>query len=157
MSITAVVIVIFALAVGLAIGWWLGNRAVAGMRAERDARTEDFRKAITDLAGAEERARAADQLRTELGAIRDDRDAARTEIATLRADARAFEARLAEMKAVREAMTAAVFNDVASKLLTRGAEPVPRSRRSAVQAIRRDGGAGAQGAAPAGQRASATL
>lgn len=117
MSTIAVIIVILALVIGLAIGWWLGNRAVAAMRAERDARTDDFRKAITDLAGAEERARGADQLRVELAAIRDDRDAARTEIATLRADARAFEARIAEMKAVREAMTAE-FSNVSNKLLT---------------------------------------
>ena len=117
MSTIAVIIVIIALVIGLAIGWWLGNRAVAAMRAERDARTDDFRKAITDLAGAEERARGADQLRVELAAIRDDRDAARTEIATLRADARAFEARIAEMKAVREAMTAE-FSNVSNKLLT---------------------------------------
>ncbi|TPG21573.1 DNA recombination protein RmuC [Sphingomonas koreensis] len=117
MSTTAVIFVVLALALGLAIGWFLGSRAVAAMRAERDARTDDFRKAITDLAGAEERARALDQLRAELITIRDDRDAARTELATLRADARAFEARIAEMKAVREAMTAE-FSNVSSKLLT---------------------------------------
>src|SRR3546814_6074583 len=68
-------------AIGLALGWFAGNRGAAGMRAERDARAEDFRKAIIDLAGAEERARAVDGLRAELVALRNERDGARTELA----------------------------------------------------------------------------
>jgi len=116
LSSTAVLFVIVALAVGLVIGWLLGGRAAAAARAERDQRTEDFRKAITDLAGAEERAKAADALRSELAAIRDERDAARTDLATLRADARAFEARLAELKDAKDVM-AAQFAEVANKLL----------------------------------------
>jgi len=107
---------IVALAIGLAIGWFFGSRAVAAARAERDQRNEDFRKAITDLAAAEERAKAADGLRAELATIRDERDAARTDLATLRADARAFEARLAELKEAKDVM-AAQFAEVANKLL----------------------------------------
>ncbi|MGN6271430.1 MAG: DNA recombination protein RmuC [Sphingomonas sp.] len=110
MSSIAVVFVIVALAIGLAIGWFLGGRETASARAERDARTEDFRKAITDLAGAEERAKAVDGLRNELAAIRDERDAARVEGATLRADLRA----LSEGKA----LMAVEFADVANKLLS---------------------------------------
>lgn len=116
MSSTAVIFVIVALAIGLVIGWFLGGRPVAAARAERDQRTEDFRKAITDLAGAEERARAAEALRTELVTIRDERDAARTDLATLRADARTFEARLTELKEAKDVM-AAQFAEVANKLL----------------------------------------
>lgn len=116
MSSIAVVFVIVALAIGLAIGWFLGGRETAAARAERDARTEDFRKAITDLAGAEERAKAAEALRGELVTVRDERDAARTDLATLRADARAFEARLTELKEAKDVM-AAQFAEVANKLL----------------------------------------
>ena len=116
MSSIAVIFVIVALAVGLLLGWLLGSRAAAAARAERDQRTDDFRKAITDLAGAEERARAADALRSELATIRDDRDMARTELASLRADARAFEARLAELKEAKDVM-AAQFAEVANRLL----------------------------------------
>ncbi|MGN6376306.1 MAG: DNA recombination protein RmuC [Sphingomonas sp.] len=116
MSATAAILIVIALVVGLLLGWFLGGRGTAAARAERDQRTEDFRKAITDLASAEERARAAEALRAELATIRDERDAARTDIATLRADARAFEARLSELKEAKDVM-AAQFAEVANRLL----------------------------------------
>src|SRR3546814_17905046 len=47
------ILIVAMLAIGLALGWFAGNRGAAAMRAERDARAEDFRKAIIDLAGAE--------------------------------------------------------------------------------------------------------
>ena len=46
-----------AMLVGLAIGWVLGNRPVAAACSDATAREADFRRAITDLAGAEQRAR----------------------------------------------------------------------------------------------------
>src|SRR3546814_17389610 len=104
------------LAIGLALGWFAGNRGAAAMRAERDARAEDFRKAIIDLAGAEERARAVDGLRAELVALRNARDGARTELSTLKADARAFEARLTALKAAK---------DVLASQFTEGAKTLP--------------------------------
>ena len=69
-------IALIALVVGAALGWLLTRRETSGVaaerdqvraerdaaRAERDAQTEQFRRAIADLAGAEERARAAEQL-----------------------------------------------------------------------------------------------
>jgi len=116
LSATAAVFVIVALALGLVIGWFLGSRATAEARAERDQRDADFRKAVSDLAVAEERAKAAEGLRNELSIIRDERDAARTDLATLRADAKAFEARLTELKEAKEIM-AAQFAEVANKLL----------------------------------------
>src|SRR3546814_12449715 len=70
----------------------------------------------SDLAGAEERARAVDGLRAELVALRNERDGARTELATLKADARAFEARLTELKEAKDVM-ASQFAEVANKLL----------------------------------------
>jgi DNA recombination protein RmuC len=109
-----------ALLAGLALGWFLGGRPAAQLRAERDAREADFKRAIVDLAGAEERARAAEQLRTTLEAIRSERDTARTDLATLRAQAeaaeRAFAERRREFLEDKEAMTAQ-FGEVANKLL----------------------------------------
>ncbi len=116
MDLVAVLFIIVALLVGLAAGWWFANRGVAALRAERDARTDEFKKAIVDLAGAEERAKAADAVRQELAAIRDDRDARRAEIARLEAEARGFDARLTELREAKDAL-AAQFGQVGQKLL----------------------------------------
>ncbi|WP_184003282.1 DNA recombination protein RmuC [Stakelama sediminis] len=104
------------MAAGLAIGWFLGNRGVAAMRAERDARTEDFKAAITDLARAQEQANEVGRLRDVEERLRDERDAARLELADLKAKAGAFEDRLTEFKDAREAM-AGQFREVATHLL----------------------------------------
>ena len=71
MSSTAVIIVVVALAIGLVIGWFLGSRAAAAARAERDQRTEEFRKAITDLATLRADARAFEARLTELKEAKD--------------------------------------------------------------------------------------
>ena len=44
---------VVALLLGLGAGWYIGNRQAAAYRAERDARLDDFRQAIADLAAAE--------------------------------------------------------------------------------------------------------
>lgn len=111
-----IVLVLAALLIGLAAGWWLAGRGVAALRAERDARLDEFKKAIVDLAGAEERAKAADALRQELAAIRDDRDASRAQIARLEAEARGFDARLTELREAKDALSAQ-FGQVGQKLL----------------------------------------
>jgi DNA recombination protein RmuC len=111
------VIITVALLGALALGWYLGGRGAAQARAEKDARTEEFKRAIVELAGAEERARSAAQLREELDLIRDERDAARTDLATLKAQAGAFESRLTELREAKDVM-AAQFGEVANKLLT---------------------------------------
>ena len=117
MSITAFILIFAALLLGLALGWVFGIRGTAEARRERDARAEEFKKAIVDLAAAEERAKAADGLREELAAIRDDRDHARTKLATLEAQAGAFETRLTELREAKDLM-AAQFAEVSGKLLT---------------------------------------
>jgi DNA recombination protein RmuC len=86
-----------ALALGLALGWQIG-RARAG-------------------ALAEERARAAEQLRAELGDVGRTRDEALRELAGLQADARNFEARMKELMEAKEALTAQ-FHEVGAKLLS---------------------------------------
>lgn len=112
-----ILIVIAALLGGLLVGWVLGGRGAAQARAERDARAEDYRRAITDLAGAEERAKAAGVLAQTLDQVRSERDVARTDLATLKAQAGAFEARLAELREAKDLM-AAQFAEVSARLLT---------------------------------------
>ncbi len=111
-----ILVIVAALLGGVALGWFLGGRGAAQVRAERDAREADFKRAIVDLAGAEERARAAAGLSATLDQVRDERDAARTDLATLKAQAGAFEARLAELKEAKDVM-AAQFAEVSNKLL----------------------------------------
>jgi DNA recombination protein RmuC len=102
--------VILALAAGAALGWFLGSRQAALYRRERDDRTEDFRKAITDLAGMQEKLDEARQACAD----------AKVECARLTAGQeereRAFEARLEEVKSAREALSAQ-FSEIGGKLL----------------------------------------
>jgi DNA recombination protein RmuC len=65
----------------------------------------------------EERARAADQMRTTLDSVTAERDAAMRDLASLQADARNFEARMKEMIEAKEALTAQ-FHEVGAKLLS---------------------------------------
>lgn len=111
------VLIVVALLVGLLLGWLLGGRPAAQLRRERDAREADFKDAIVDLAGAEERAREVPMLREQVENIRADRDEARLQLTELRAKAEAFEERLNEFKGAREAM-AGQFRELASTMLT---------------------------------------
>lgn len=124
----ALMFVIASMVVGLGIGWLLGQRSVAQMRAERetiraerDARTEEFRRAITELAGAEERARAAAGLADTLERLRIEREAALTEVARLRSQADSFEQRLVDQQRhqaeARETMLGQ-FRELAGSALT---------------------------------------
>ncbi|MFL9842045.1 DNA recombination protein RmuC [Sphingomonas sp. ST-64] len=117
MSIEIGIVLIVALAVGALLGWFLGSRAAAALRIERDRREADFKSAIADLAAAEERARELPQLRDQIDEIRDERDLARLQLTELRAKAEGFEERLAEFKAARETM-AGQFRELAGAMLT---------------------------------------
>ncbi|UZK67200.1 DNA recombination protein RmuC [Sphingomonas sp. M1-B02] len=116
-----IILAIAALLAGVALGWFLGTRGAAQMRAERDAREADFKAAIIDLAGAEERAREVATIREEAAALRDERDLARLQLTELRTKAEAFEARLIEMREAKEVM-AAQFGEVANTLLDKAQE-----------------------------------
>uniref|UniRef100_UPI0035CC693B DNA recombination protein RmuC n=1 Tax=uncultured Sphingomonas sp. TaxID=158754 RepID=UPI0035CC693B len=96
-------VALIAIVAGVALGWFLGGRGAAQARADAATREADFKRAIVDLASAEERARAADQLRSELAAIRDERDVARLENTALKTHTAAFESRLADMHATNAA------------------------------------------------------
>ncbi|AOG00601.1 rmuC family protein [Blastomonas sp. RAC04] len=117
------VLIVVALIIGLAIGWWLGGRPLADARAEREEAQgalkelqERFNAAIRDLAGASERAKLADDLSLRLEAVRTDHAALSGQLAaaaerarqadelaakldTLRADHAAAARELATMKA----------------------------------------------------------
>ncbi len=111
---------IIALAAGLGLGWLGGSRGTTTARAERDQRLDDFRRAIADLAAAEERAKLVPMLQHALDTARVEREAAATELAALKATqgAReaAFEARLTELREAKEQL-ARQFSEVGGKLL----------------------------------------
>jgi DNA recombination protein RmuC len=110
MDPASVIIIFLAVAAGLALGWFAGGRQASAYRHERDERLGDFRKAIADLAGMQEK----------LDEARRDCADARTECARLSAGQeereRAFEARLTELKEAREALSAQ-FSEIGGKLL----------------------------------------
>ena len=82
---------------GIALGWVLGKGRAGAV--------------------AEERGRAAEQLRADLAAITGERDSVVRELAALQADARNFEARMKELMEAKEALTAQ-FHEVGAKLLS---------------------------------------
>ena len=97
-SFLSLIVLIAGLLAGAGLGWFFGSRPVADWRdrfetRDREAREldEKFRRAITDLAGAEERASRADGMAEELVGVRRERETLRAEIATLKANAAHFE------------------------------------------------------------------
>lgn len=114
-----------AVLVGAGLGWFLGSRQAAAFRAERDQRLDDFRRAIADLAAAEERAKQVPELAAKLDEMRRDCATAQQECARLSAGQaereRAFEARLKELHEAREALSAQ-FSEIGGKLLTEAQE-----------------------------------
>nr|WP_208401996.1 DNA recombination protein RmuC [Sphingomonas oligoaromativorans] len=109
-----------ALVIGLGIGWFLGSRAGAGFKAERDRLDARSREAETARASAEERAKTAGLLRTTLDEVTRERDSAQRSLAAERAAAteraEAFEARLVELREAKE-MLSAQFSEVGQKML----------------------------------------
>ncbi|WP_037538415.1 DNA recombination protein RmuC [Sphingomonas sp. PR090111-T3T-6A] len=109
-----------ALIIGLGIGWFLGSRTGAGLKAERDRLDARSREAETARAAAEERAKTAGLLRTTLDEVTRERDAAQRSLAAERAAAseraEAFEARLVELREAKE-MLSAQFSEVGQKML----------------------------------------
>ncbi|MDH7970880.1 DNA recombination protein RmuC [Sphingomonas sp. AR_OL41] len=114
-------VVVAVLVGGVLIGWLLGSRGTTQLRAERDARTEEFKRAIVDLAAAEERARGAELMREEAALLRDERDIARLENIELKTLASAFESRQKELLEAKEAM-AGQFAELSAKALGQAQE-----------------------------------
>ena len=115
-----VILAIAALLIGLGLGWFLGNRQAAAYRAERDSRLEDFRRAISDLAAAEERAKQVPALVEQLEQIRRDCGEAKTECARLSSSQeereRSYEAQLLALREAKVALSAQ-FSEIGGKLL----------------------------------------
>jgi len=113
-------ILLLALAAGVALGWFLGQRPAAALRAERDKAMDDFKRAIVDLAGAEERARIVPDLQAKLEQVRNDCSEAQQNCARLSSGQeereRAFEAQIAQMKEAREALSAQ-FSEIGGRIL----------------------------------------
>lgn len=107
---------LLALVLGLVAGWLIAQRGVAAARGERDAEAAQFRRAIADLAAAEERAKAAEALRGELDATRGERDAAARQVATLEAEGRAAAQRIADLKSTADDLERR-FREVAQSTL----------------------------------------
>ena len=96
----AIALAIFALLVGAALGWLIGNRAAAA---------------------ATERASRAAELQKLLDAVIVERDDAMRARAALEADARNFDARMTEIREAKEALSAQ-FSEIGAKLLTEAQE-----------------------------------
>lgn len=120
MDPVAVLLVVLALAIGGAVGWYLGSRGAVEAREERDRREIDFKSAIADLARAEERAAEVPQLRVALADMRTERDELKIELAEVRtrreAAEEAIEARVRDLIENKELM-AGQFREVAGQLL----------------------------------------
>jgi len=105
---------------GAGLGFVLGGRQAAAMRAERDEQLQKFRDAIKDLAAAEERAKAVPELAAKLDEMRAQCSSAQQECARLSSAQvereKAFEARLKELTEARAALSAQ-FSEIGAKLL----------------------------------------
>ena len=115
-----IVLVIVALLAGLGGGWFIGSRQAAAYRRERDERLDDFRKAIADLAAAEERAKQVPTLSAQLDDARRECGDARAECALLSASQeerdRSFAAQIKALQEAREALSHQ-FSEIGGKLL----------------------------------------
>jgi DNA recombination protein RmuC len=120
MDSALILFVIVAALGGAALGWFLGGRQAAELKRERDQRLDDFRRAIADLAAAEERAKAVPDLQAKLDQVRQDCSDAKTECARLSSGQeereRAFQAQIAQLKDAREALSLQ-FSEIGTKLL----------------------------------------
>jgi DNA recombination protein RmuC len=120
MDTLVLLIILVAVAAGVGLGWYLGNRQAAALRAERDKAMDDFKRAIVDLAGAEERARIVPDLQAKLEEVRNDCSQAQQNCARLTSSQeereKAWESRLNELREAREALSQQ-FSEIGNKLL----------------------------------------
>ena len=110
MDSSLLLFILLALVAGAGLGWFLGTRNAAHYRKERDDRVEDFRKAITDIAGLQEKLDEARQ------ACADARAQCAGLSAAREAQERSFQERLAEIRDARETLSAQ-FSEIGGKLL----------------------------------------
>ncbi len=111
MDSMAIMAVLGAGLVGLALGWWLGGRPAGELRlrlaaaeATRGDLDEKFRRAISELAAACERAGRADGLAQDLAGSRDKNAALVSELATSKANALHFDEQKRLLLAAQEGL-----------------------------------------------------
>jgi len=97
MDTTAAILIILALVVGLAAGWFLGGRPVADWKARHGEREDEFKRAVAELGAAQIR------------------------IATLEANAEAFDKQIAALKEAREDLIAQ-FKATGGEVLSKAQE-----------------------------------
>ena len=96
MDAIVAIIIIVALVVGLALGWFLGSRGAASLASDRAARSEQLQKLLDAVTG--------------------ERDEAQRSRATLEADARNFDARMKDLTESKDALVAQ-FRTIGDQLL----------------------------------------
>lgn len=161
---------VFGICFGLALGWFLGSRPVAEWRqrhAERDSEAreldEKFRRAISELAGASERASRADALGAEIDALRRDHaaqlDAVRqnearlaAELATLNEKTANFEEQKKLLLDAQEALKKE-FENAGNKVLAQAQDAFLKRAKDSFEATEKNNEAKiAALLAPVGQR-----
>lgn len=120
MDTLVLLIILLAVAAGVGLGWYLGNGQTLALKAERDKAMDDFKRAIVDLAGAEERARSVPDLQAKLEEVRNECSQAQQNCARLSSAQeereKAFLAQIEQMKEAREALSAQ-FSEIGGRLL----------------------------------------
>ncbi len=127
-TLLALIALVIGLLAGAGLGWFFGARPAADWRTRFEARDgeareldERFRRAITELAGAQERATRADGLTAELAEVRARSEAARAELATLKANAAHFDEQKRLLVEAREELVRE-FQNTGSKVLSKAQE-----------------------------------
>lgn len=111
-----IVIVVAALG-GAGLGWYLGNRKAAALRAERDDYMQRCRDALKDIDIEKRLNERIPNLEAELKTVIDARDEALRKITKLETEAANFDTRLQEFVAAQDTL-AVKFGEVGSKLLS---------------------------------------
>ncbi|MCB2050753.1 MAG: DNA recombination protein RmuC [Novosphingobium sp.] len=149
-QLLSLIALITGICIGTGITWFFGSRPLADWRerfAARDAEARDldgrFRRAVTELAGAEERAARADALAGELTSVRDEKGALATELATLKANAANFEEQKRLLVTAREELLkefqntgAAVLGKAQEDFLARANERFGHAEKSSEEKLK---------------------
>ncbi|WP_114228304.1 MULTISPECIES: DNA recombination protein RmuC [Sphingomonas] len=107
---------IVALLVGLAVGWWLGQRPLAALQSEVATLRDSRVAAERELALTAEQARRLAQTEAMLRAVTEERDADRQARAALEADSRNFDKQLKLLQESKDQLVTQ-FREVGDKLL----------------------------------------
>lgn len=110
------VLAVGALLMGLALGWFIGGRAAAPLRAEATELRQRCASAEQELAATAERARRLPQTEEALKLVTEERDAARQAQARLEADARNFDKQMRLLQESKDQLVTQ-FREVGDKLL----------------------------------------